>query len=641
MSALSVLARMMNYLKPYKMWAFLAFAGVIGSNILAIMIPTILRDVIDLGIIGKMPLLDATPPVIQQIITTSGFETGNANYMLAAGLLVIGLGVLRGLTGFAFRYFGETLSHYIAFDIRNNVYNKVQRQSFSYHDESQTGTLITRAISDVDEMQRFFAFGLIDGLNTAMLFIGITIVMFATSPLLAMIALLPIIPLAFFSRNFAMMVDPLWKKIMERLQTLGNYLQENALGAEVVRAFNREDHETQKFARDNDRMYHERMDLIREWATYLPLSSFIIAFSTALVLFFGGWMERSGMNGVTVGLIVAFNAYILLLSQPIRFLGFVILLMTQAVSSARRVFEILDAPERIINKPDALKLENMRGVVRFEGVGFHYSNTTEPVLKNINFTAEPGQVVAILGPTGAGKSSLVSLIPRFYDATAGRVLIDDIDVRDLDLTNLRSNIGMVLQTSLLFSATIRENIIYGRPEATEAEMMAAAKAANAHNFIMEFPEGYDTRVGERGITLSGGQKQRIAIARALLINPRILILDDSTSSVDTRTENQIQQALQILMQGRTTLIIAQRLTSVQNADLILVVRDGEIVERGTHDVLIHAGGYYAEVYEMQMADQNRVRQELIAVGQLVEDADADVLGFDEAELRVIMGQAGD
>jgi ATP-binding cassette subfamily B multidrug efflux pump len=632
---------MMGYLKPYKLWALGAFLGVVGSNILAILIPSVLQDVIDVGIIGKMPLMDVMPPVLAQIIQTSSFENGNANFMLTAGLLVIGLGVLRGVTGFAFRYFGETLSHYIAFDIRNSVYNKVQRQSFSYHDESQTGTLITRSISDVDEVQRFFAFGLIDGLNTAMLFIGVTVVMFIASPTLALISMIPIIPLAFFSRNFAVMVDPLWKKIMERLQKLGNHLQENALGAEVVRAFNREDYEIKKFSEDNDRMYHERMDLIREWGMYLPLSSFIIAFSTALVLFFGGWMERSGTSGVTVGLIVAFNAYILLLSQPIRFLGFVILLLTQAISSARRVFEILDAPEYIVNKPDAITLQAMRGVVQFEDVSFHYTNTTVDVLKNINLTAEPGQVVAILGPTGAGKSSLINLIPRFYDATSGRVTIDGVDVRDLDLTHLRSNIGMVLQTSLLFSASIRENIIYGRADASEEEVIAAAKAANAHNFIMEFPEGYDTRVGERGVTLSGGQKQRIAIARALLINPKILILDDSTSSVDTKTEHQIQQALQILMQGRTTLIIAQRLTSIQNADQILVLQDGEIVERGKHADLIHQDGYYSEIYQMQMADQNRVRQELIALGQLVEDDTNASLDFDEDELRVIMGRTGD
>ncbi len=639
MTAFGIWKRIMQYLRPYWLWAVIAFIGTIGSNVLIVIIPTILRDVIDVGIIGEMPIIDATPPVIRQYIETSSFEYGNADYMLAAGLLIIGLGVLRGLTGFLFRYFGETLSHHVVYDVRNEVYDKVQRQSFTYQDESQTGTLITRAISDVDEIQRYFAFGLIDGLNTVLLLIGVIIVMFAESALLAAITLAPLIPLAYFSRNFASMVHPLWKQIMERLQKLGNQIQENAVGAEVVRAFNREDFEINRFREDNQQLYHERVSLIKEWATYLPISAFIIAISTGLVLLFGGWMEQNAIGGVTVGLIVAFNAYVLLLAQPIRFLGFIILRWTQAMSSGRRVFEILDSEELIVEKSDAKAINTIQGYVTFEDVNFRYRSSQQDVLKNINLKAEPGQVIALLGPTGSGKSSLVNLIPRFYDVKSGRVLIDGIDVRDMRLQDLRSKIGMVLQTSLLFSATIRENVTYGRPESTDAEMIAAAKAANAHDFIMEFPEGYDTLVGERGVTLSGGQKQRVAIARALLINPRILVLDDSTSSVDTKTENQIQQALDILMAGRTTFIIAQRLTSVQNADQILVLRNGEIIERGKHDELIERDGHYREIYHLQMEDQDRVRQELREVGQLPQDDKTEKLNFDADELNVIMGTA--
>ncbi len=597
-NSLTIWKRMMRYLSPYRMWVAIALVGLVGNTALAIAIPVILGDVIDIGI-----------------------TRGDSGFMLAAGLLVVGLGVVRGLTGFLFRYFGERLSHHIAYDIRNEMYDKVQKLSFSYHDKSQTGTLITRAISDVDEVQRYFAFALIDGLITALLLIGVSIVMFISSPMLAVIGLLPLIPLAFASRNFAMTVDPLWKKIMERLQILGNYIQENAVGAEVVRAFNRENYEIEKFRKDNEQLYHERLDLIKRWGTYLPLSAFIIAFSTALVLFVGGLMERNGIGEVTVGMIVAFNAYVLLLAQPIRFLGFVILLTTQAVSSAERVFEILDTPVTIANKPDAHKLTEMKGYVRMENVSFAYENSDDEeagqtILKNISFEAEPGQVVAILGPTGSGKSTLISLIPRFYDVEEGRVLIDGYDVKDIDLNSLRENIGMVLQQSLLFSATVRENIAYGDPTATEEQIIAAAKAANAHDFIMEFPEGYDTLIGERGVTLSGGQRQRVAIARALLINPRILILDDSTSSVDTKTERFIRDALDILMRGRTTFIIAQRLNSVQDADQILVLQNGEITERGTHDELLALDGHYAEIYHLQLEDQDRVRQELMAVGQL-------------------------
>lgn len=607
----------MKYLRPYWGWALLALIGVIGNSALAVSIPAILGDVIDIGV-----------------------ERGDSNYMLAAGLLVVGLGVLRGITGFLFRYFGEKLSHFIAYDIRNEVYNKVQNLAFTYHDQSQTGTLITRAISDVDEIQRYFAFGLLDGLITATLVLGVALVMFISSPILAAIALLPLIPLAFLSRNFAMSVDPRWKKIMERLQKLGNHIQENSLGAEVVRAFNREDYEIQKFDVDNAHLYEERIDLISRWANYLPMSAFIIAISTALVLFFGGLMERDGFGGVTVGLVVAFNAYILLIAQPIRFLGFVILLTTQAVSSAGRVFEILDEPELITSKPDAKDFKEMQGVVRMERVSFAYSETSPQVLFDIELEAKPGEVVALVGPTGSGKSSLVSLIPRFYDVTSGRVTIDGLDVRDAELSSLRSHIGMVLQQSLLFSATVWENIAYGNPGATNEQVIAAAKAADAHNFIMEFPNGYDTLIGERGVTLSGGQRQRVAIARALLINPRILILDDSTSSVDTKTERSIREALNILMKGRTTFIIAQRLNSVQDADQILVMNKGRIVERGTHEELITLGGQYAEIYELQLADQDRVRRELQVVGQLPKQDSKEERRLATDEFRAIINRAG-
>jgi len=635
----AVWKRMMSYLKPYTSWTIFAFLGVVGSNILIVLVPIILRDVIDIGIIGRSPLVEASPSALADIAEGVGLAYGDQDFIPLAGLIVIGLGVLRGLTGFIFRYFGERLSHYIAYDVRNEVYDKVQNLSFAYHDEAQTGTLITRAISDVDEMQRYFAFGLIDGINTTLLLVGISIAMFVSSPLLTIIALLPLIPLAFASRNFAMKVHPLWKKIMERLQKLGNHIQENSLGAEVVRSFNREQYEIDKFRRDNDKLYEERVDLISEWSLYLPLSAFIIAFSTALVLFFGGLMESDGVDGVTVGLVVAFNAYVLLLAQPIRFLGFVILLMTQAISSGRRVFEILDAPVDITEKPDAVTFENMRGELRFENVSFAYRGNEKPVLDGINLEAKPGQVVALIGSTGAGKSTLVNLVPRFYDVTDGRITIDGIDVRDAELSSLRQNIGMVLQSSLLFSATIRENIAYGHVDATEDEIIAAAKAANAHDFILEFSEGYDTLVGERGVTLSGGQKQRIAIARALLVNPRILILDDATSSVDTKTEFQIQQALDILMRGRTTFIIAQRLNSVQKASQILVLEKGKIVERGTHESLLALDGKYKAIYDLQLADQERVREELARLGHMPERIEEDRrLATDE--FRAIIDRVG-
>jgi ATP-binding cassette subfamily B protein len=586
--AFALWKRLMSYLKNYRRWTAVAFIGVIGGNILAVTIPLILRDVIDVGI-----------------------ERNDSAFMLSAGLLVVGLGIVRGLMGFFSRFFGERLSHYISYDIRNQVYDKVQSLPFAYHDQAQVGTLITRAISDVDEIQRYFAFGLIDGLNTALLFLGVSFVMFTSSPLLAVVALLPMIPLAWFSIRFVINVGPRWGIIMERLQKLGNHLQENSLGAQVVRAFAREEFEIEKFFKNNEQLYHDQLDFVRQWGNFLPLSAFIAATSTALVLIFGGLMEQQGISNVTIGLVVSFNAYVLQLAQPIRFLGFVILLTTQATASSKRVFEILDAPETLVSKPDAQPMPQMEGVVRMEDVCFAYEDATLPVLRNINLEARPGEVTALLGATGSGKTTLINLIPRFYDVSEGYLTIDGFNVRDVELHSLRRQIGVVLQESLLFSATIHENIAYGQPDATREDVIKVATAANAHDFILSFPEGYDTDVGERGVTLSGGQRQRVAIARALLIDPRILILDDATSSVDTQTEFLIQQALDHLMEGRTTFIIAQRLSTVLNANQIVVLDEGEIAERGTHDELLALNGLYREIYQLQLAEQDRVRRTML------------------------------
>lgn len=594
MSNFETWKRMMVYLRPYWLWTSAAVVGLIGGTVLMIAIPTILRDVIDIGI-----------------------ERRDSQYMFWAGALIVGLGIVRGLMGYLARFYGEKLSHHIAYDVRNEVYNKVQNLSFSYHNQSHTGTIITRAISDVDEMQRYYAFGLLDGLNVLLLLIGVFLVMLVQSPLLTFFALAPLLPLIWMSRKFAADVEPRWKEVMDRIQVLSDQLQENAIGAQVVRAFAREEYELQKFSAANRELYDEQLNLVRRWVTYLPASGFVVSLSVAFVLFFGGLMEQEGIGNVTVGMIVAFNAYVLMLGQPLRFVGFVILLVTQAIASAQRVFEILDEPVEIASKPDAKPMPTIKGHVRFENVTFTYIDAPDrPVLQDINLDVQPGQVVAFLGKTGSGKSTLINLLMRFYDVTSGRVLIDGLDVRDVELHSLRKQIGLVLQESMLFSATIRENIAYGDPNATEEEVIAASKAANAHHFIMEFPDGYETELGERGVTLSGGQRQRVAIARALLINPHILILDDSTSSVDTKTEFEIQEALNRLMENRTTFIIAQRLTSVQGADQIVVLDHGRVVEHGTHQDLLDLNGHYAEIYRLQLADQDRLKNELLALKAL-------------------------
>lgn len=591
-SPFAIWKRLMSYLLKYRAWMLAALFGIIGTNILAVLVPYILRDVVDIGI-----------------------ESQDSVYMLNAGLLVVGLGILRGVTAFLGRFFGERLSHYIAYDIRNQIYDKVQGQSFTYHDNAKVGTIITRAISDVNEIQRYFAFGLIDGLNVILLLTGVVTIMLATSPILAVIAFIPLAPLALFSNRFVMRVHPRWKKVMSRMQVLSNHIQENALAAEVVRVFAREAHEIKRFNAENRNLYEEQLDFIRQWITYLPASAFLAAMSTALVLFFGGLLETQGMANITVGLVVTFNAYVLLLSQPLRFVGFVILLTTQAVASGERAFEILDEAELIVNKSSAQRVK-IKGQVRFDKVSARYQASAHAILKDISLEAKPGEVVAIMGLTGAGKTSIVSLIPRFYDVTAGRVLIDGIDVRDFELHSLRSQIGLVTQQPLLFSATIAENIAYGSPQASHEQIVRAAASANAHDFISEFPDGYQTLVGERGTTLSGGQKQRIAIARALLIDPRILILDDATSSVDTQTEHLIQQALERIMRGRTTFVIAQRMSTILKADQIIVLKDGQIIQRGTHESLLAEGDLYEEIYKLQLEEQELARRQAIIAGTI-------------------------
>ncbi len=589
-SAFRVWQRLMMYLAPYKRWVGIALVGIIGSNLLAIVVPYILRDVVDIGI-----------------------ELGDSGFMFQAGLLVVGLGILRGIAAFMGRYYGERLSHVVSYDIRNQIYDKVQRQSFTYHDTAQVGTIITRAISDVNEIQRYFSYGLMDGLNVLFLLIGVVVVMLATSPVLALIAFAPLLPLALYSSRFVMRIHPRWKKVMDRLQVLSNHIQENALGAEVVRVFAREPYEIERFHDQNHKLFAEQLDFITQWISFLPKSAFLAAMSTALVLLFGGLLEAAGVADMTVGLIVTFNAYVLLLAQPLRFVGFILLLTTQAAASGERVFEVLDEADEITSKPDAIA-KTIRGRVRFENVSASYGRTVPAVVNRISIDAKPGEVVAIIGLTGSGKTTIANLIPRFYDVTGGRVTIDGRDVRDFDLHSLRSQIGVVMQQSLLFSATIEENIAYGNPDASRSQIVAAAKSANAHDFISEFPDGYQTVVGERGVTLSGGQKQRVAIARALLIDPRILILDDATSSVDTRTEHLIQQALERIMEGRTTFVIAQRMSTILKSDQIIVLRDGEIIQRGTHETLLADGGLYEEIYKLQLEEQERVRREAIISG---------------------------
>jgi len=445
----------------------------------------------------------------------------------------------------------------------------------------------------VDTARQFIAGGLLQLVNAVLLLIGSAAILLATSWSLALVTLLmiPAIGLVFFS--FFRTVGPRFRAVAQKLGGLNTVLQENLAGVRVVKAFAREPYESQRFRASNDDLLGENLAVVRGTARTFPLIFFIANLGTLGVIWLGGAQVVGGT--LSIGDLVAFNTYLSFLLMPIFILGGTLASIAQADASARRIFEVLDAPQEVADQPGAAILPRVQGRVAFEQVSFAYSGSERASIEQVSFVAEPGQTLAILGRTGAGKSTIINMIPRFYDVTGGRVLIDGHDVRDVTLASLRGQIGIVLQETNLFSGPIRDNIAYGRPGATQAEVEAAAQAAQAHAFITAMPQGYDTVVGERGVGLSGGQRQRVAIARALLVDPSILIMDDSTSAVDSGTEYQIQQALAGLRKGRTTFIIAQRMSTVRAADRILVMEEGRLIAQGSHSELTINCGPYCEL----------------------------------------------
>ena len=557
-------------------------------------------------------LLNLLIPQLIKFAIDVGLADGRAIALFAAGGLILLIALVRGVTGFGQRFYGEWLTHRVAYDLRNEFYNAVQHLPFAFHDRTHTGDLMSRATSDISETESFVGIGLMDLLAIVLLLIGVIFVMLWESWQLALIALLPFPILLYATIRFGGTVRPMFKSIQEQMGVLSTTMQESLTGIRVVKAFAREPHELTKFDRDNDEWFNRRFNLIQTWANNWPFFTFLVTLSIFILLWFGGPMAIDGI--ITVGTLFAMISYVLMMAAPVQRLGFLVNLMATAGASSTRVFDIIDTPNEIEVRQDAIALPEARGEIVFEQVGFAYAGG-QKVLEDVSFYAEPGQRVALIGPTGSGKSTVTNLLPRFYDVTDGRILLDGHDVRDLKLQDLRNHIGMVLQDPFLFSQTVAENIAYGRPGATMDDVVAAAEAARAHEFILNLQNGYETRVGERGVTLSGGQKQRVAIARALLNNPRILILDDSTSSVDTETEYLIQQALETLMEGRTTFIIAQRLLTLKNADYILVLDHGRIVERGKHDSLLAQDGLYREIYDLQLKDQ----EDFVALQQRMDE----------------------
>ncbi|HEX6033210.1 MAG TPA: ABC transporter ATP-binding protein, partial [Anaerolineales bacterium] len=523
----------------------------------------------------------------------------NAHQALLIALLSIVLfASLRGLFAFLQAFWAEKNSQAVAYDLRNDLYAKIQNLSFSYHDKNQTGQLMVRATDDVEKVRLFIGQGLLQLVGAVILLTGTVIILFTSNMALAWTAM-PILPVAIITFIiFASLAQPMFIKVQQKLSYLNTVLQENLAGIKVIKAFTREKEQQAKFRHAADDTMNQQIAVSRLFTFMFPFIFLVANLGQAAILYLGGKQIIGGT--LSLGAWQEFSIYLMYLFFPIMMFGMIVTQMGQASASAERIFEILDAKSDIVDNPEAVKLPEVKGDVRFENVTFRYFGGGEPVLKDVSFEAKPGETIALLGATGSGKTTIINLLPRFYDPSEGRITIDGYDLREVTLDSLRSQIGIVLQETTLFSGTIRENIAFGKPEATLEEIQNAARAAAAHDFIMSFPDGYDTHVGERGQTLSGGQKQRVAIARALLLNPRILILDDSTSSVDLNTEAQIQSALDTLMRGRTSFVIAQRISTVINADKIIVLDKGQVVAQGRHVDLMEDSAIYAEIYNSQL-----------------------------------------
>jgi ATP-binding cassette subfamily B protein len=582
------LLRLRILLRPYARQILLSLLLLLILTGLGLVVPTIIRQVIDVGL-----------------------ARGETSFMFHMALLILAIGVARSVFGYGHRFVNEWIAQHVAYDLRNRLYDHIQHLPFSFHDHAQTGQLISRCIEDVRSIQAFTSVGVIELIRMVLLLAGILALLFTTNAGLATIALLPMIPLVLLTSSFGKRIGGLFLIIDNALGELSSRLQENVIGVQVVRAFAREEYEIRRFDQANRALFNAYVSARSEWAKVMPTGNLLVTLGTIMILWFGGRMVMQGI--LTIGELVAFNGYLLMLAGPAQQLTWLVNLGGEAVAGVKRTFEVLDLEPEIQSPPGATRLPTLSGRVEFQDVYFHYSGESSRALESINLVAEPNQLVALIGPTGSGKTSLINLISRFYDVSEGVVIVDGVDVRKVDLVSLRQQIGIVLQTSLLFSTSVRENIAFGRPGASEEEIIAAAQAAQAHDFILELSDGYNTIIGERGVTLSGGQRQRVAIARALLMNPRILILDDSTSSVDTQTEYLIQKALDRLMEGRTTFVIAHRLSTVKRADLILVMEEGRIVESGTHHQLLAQGGPYRQIYELQLRDQEQFREEMDAL----------------------------
>ncbi|MEM5015523.1 ABC transporter ATP-binding protein [Metabacillus indicus] len=518
----------------------------------------------------------------------------------------VGIMVIKGVATYFHQYLGDMFGIKSVYRLRNELYEKLQRLPFRYYDNAKTGDLMSRLTADVEGFRFFLSFGIAELIRFIILIaISLCVMFYYSVPLtFVTIAALPFLAVAVY--RFDKRVHPAFRSIRKSFGKLNTNVQENISGIHTVKSLSREDFEISKFNSSNNEYRQKYLDTSDVWAKYFPLMEFIGNISVVALLGFGGYMVIN--ESLQPGELVAFYSLVWYIMWPIMNLGFVINLFSQSKASGERLLEILEADEEITDRDDQLSKEKLSGHVTFKNVSLSYNDEDVPALTNVSFDAPPGKTIGLIGATGSGKTTVTQLMTRFYEATSGQILLDGKDIKDHTIKTLRGSIGVVLQESFLFSTTIKSNIAYGKPNATMDEIVNAAKRAQAHDFIMELPEGYDTMLGERGMGLSGGQKQRISIARAICVDPSILILDDSTSAVDMETEFRIQKDLKMVMKDRTTIIIAHRISSLKHADEIIVLEDGGVAERGTHEQLLQAEGPYKRIYDIQYKDQQAVVQ---------------------------------
>ncbi len=571
---MAALKRLIHYLRPYALTLIVTSVIILLNTGISLLPPLFQRAIID-DVIGARQLDRLLPLVV--------------------GLVVVY--ALSAVTEFGDQYLRHTIGERFLYDLRVRIYDHLQRLSLGFFERTSTGELMSRVSNDVNALEQFVTHGTILTAVAAIRLVGAAVVLLTLEWRLALVALLPVPFIAIGLRYFNRRARPIYRRVRDRLGDINARLQDDLAGIRVIQAFGQEEAELTRFRTISSTYMAERIASIRTWSSFFPGLGFLAALGGVLVL--GAGARMVVQDQLTLGTLVAFLSYIVSFYEPVRRLTDIDNILQQAGAAADRIFELLDELPEIQDAPGAVALVQAEGEVTFDDVHFSYSEGDE-VLHDVDFHVAPGEVVALVGPSGAGKTSIANLLCRFYDPTHGSVRVDGHDLREVQLRSLRSHVSVVLQDTFLFNASVRENLLYGKPDATEDELVAATKAAYAHDFILALPEGYDTEIGERGVKLSGGQRQRLALARAILTDPRILILDEATSSVDAEAEYLIQQALERVLQGRTALVIAHRLSTIRNADKIIALDGGRIREIGNHRELLARQGLYSQLYQRQL-----------------------------------------